>query len=86
MQLPSPTPLAPSGVKGEGVSRCRMIGLRHFHRRRHQIIGKRAGEKAAVGRVGVFLVERRAERMRKAAGDLAGDHRRDAGCVRNRAW
>ena len=26
MQLPSPTPLAPSGVKGDGDSRCRMTG------------------------------------------------------------
>jgi hypothetical protein len=26
MQLPSPTPLVPSGVNGDGVSRCRITG------------------------------------------------------------
>ena len=27
MQLPSPTPLAPSGVNGDSVSMCRIIGV-----------------------------------------------------------
>ena len=45
-----------------------------FHRGRHQIVGERAGEKAAVRPVGEFLVQRRADGMREAAGDLPRHH------------
>ena len=47
---------------------------RHFGRGRHQIVGERAGDEAAVVGVDVFLVERRAERVREAAGHLARHH------------
>ena len=46
MQLPSPTPLAPSGVNGEGLSMCRISDVRHLGRGRHQIVGEGAGEEA----------------------------------------
>ena len=50
--------------------------LRHLHRGRQQIIGESPGEKIALGRVDVFLVQGRAERLRKAAVDLARHHGR----------
>ena len=85
MQLPSPTPFAPSGVNGEGVSHVQDERIRHLDRGRQQIVGEGAGQEAAVGGVGVFLVERGAERLGEAAADLPVDHGRDAGCGRSRA-
>ena len=46
MQLPSPTPLAPSGVNGDGVSRCRMIGSGTSIAVGTQIVGERAGQES----------------------------------------
>ena len=39
--------------------------LRHFHGGRQQIVGERAGQEAAVGAIGVFLVKRGAEACAK---------------------
>ena len=43
MQLPSPTPLAPSGVKGDGVSICRIVGSGTSVAVGTQIVGEGAG-------------------------------------------
>ena len=60
--------------------------LWHFHRRRHQIIGKRAGQKAAVIGIGILFIERCTERLGKAAADLPRHHRRmqDAAAIVHR--
>ena len=50
--------------------------LRDLHGGRQQIIGEGPGEKVTLGRVDVFLVQGRAERLRKATADLARHHRR----------
>ncbi len=49
-------------------------GRRHLHRGGRQVVRERAGEEAAVTIVGIFFVERRADGVRKATGDLARDH------------
>ncbi len=74
MQLPSPTPLAPSGVKGERDLDVQHDRGGHFGRGRHEIVGEGAGQESAVGRIGIFLIDGGAERMGEAAGDLARDH------------
>ena len=73
MQLPSPTPLAPSGVNGDGDSTCRMAGRAlpwssaGDSRRR----SRREKRRPAVGEL---LVKRGTERLREAAGDLTRHH------------
>ena len=76
MQLPSPTPFDPSGVNGDGVCMWRMSGSGTSAVGRQQIVGKGSGQKAAVGGVGVFLVERGADRLGEAAANLPVDHGR----------
>lgn len=46
---------------------------RNFHHRRHEIIGKRTCQKAAVRRVGVLFVKCGSDRLRETASDLAVD-------------
>src|SRR3984957_13941130 len=50
--------------------------IRDLRRRWQQIVGKGSGQEAAVGTIGVFLVERGADRLREAAADLPVDHGR----------
>ena len=53
-----------------------MIGVRDLRRGRQQIVGERSGQKAAVLGIGIFFVERGADRLREAAAHLAVDHGR----------
>ena len=48
----------------------------HLRRGRQQIVGKAAGQKTAVGGVGVFLIECGADRLGKTAANLSVDHGR----------
>ena len=73
MALPSPTPFAPSGVNGEGVSIWRMAGAGTSHAVGDEIIGERAGEEAPVRGVGQLLVQGRSDPVREPAADLAID-------------
>jgi len=74
--IPLPHALGPERREWRGRLHVQDHGPRHFHRGRHEIIGERAGEKAAVLRVGVFLVQRRAEPLRKTASHLSRHHTR----------
>src|ERR1700722_17129439 len=51
-------------------------GIGNFDGCRQQIVRECAGQKTAVWRVGIFLVERRAQRLREPATNLAVDHGR----------
>ena len=85
MQLPSPTPFGAERRERRRRLHVEDDGLRHLRRGRQQIVGEGAGQKAAVLGVGIFLVERGAERLREAAADLPVDHAGMQDACRNRA-
>ena len=76
MQLPSASPLAPSGGERRRRLLVQHLDRRDFAHGRHQIIGERAGEERAVLVGDVLLVERRGDALRECAAHLAvGDQR-----------
>ena len=54
--------------------------IRYLRRRRQQVVREGSGQKAAIGGIGVFLVERSADGLGKAAADLSVDHGRVQDC------
>ena len=76
MQPASPTPLTPSGLSGDGVSRWSDLDVRHLGRVGDQEIDEVGVERIAVGVVLDPLVHRAADALRDAAQHLALDDRR----------
>ena len=74
----SPTPFAPIGWCGDGVTVLADLPGGRLDRRRQEVVHERAGQVVAVLVVGDLLVQRRREAHRQAAVDLAvDDHRVD---------
>ena len=74
----SPTPLAPSGWCGDGVTVLADLPGGRLDGRRQQVVHERAGQVVAVLVVGDLLVQRRGEAHRQPAVDLpVDDHRVD---------
>ena len=77
MQLPSASPLAPSGVSGDAVCRCSVsFRRRNLGHRRHRISPRRSGQELAGIVINEFLVQRCGDALHEGAAHLTiRDHR-----------
>ena len=73
MRPPSPPPLTPYSVKGDGVSTWPISKARHLQRGGQEVVHEAAGQRLALGVVGALLVEGHADALGDAAGDLAAE-------------
>ena len=72
MMPPSPAPLAPSGLFGDGCASSEMRAhARIVGRQRHQVVGERGDQQLALLVVGDLLGERAAEPLHRRADHLA---------------
>ena len=72
----SPTPLAPSGLTGVGVTVLSQLEAREVGRARHRVVHERAGDELAVLVVDDLFDHRLADALRQAAVNLALDDQR----------
>ena len=77
MQPASPTPLAPSGLSGDGRARLLDLDVRHVGGARDRVVHQRAGQELAVRVVDDLLHQRLAQALGEAAVELALGEERD---------